>query len=94
MVLTRKLWYTSEDAKALLNEASQLAWRALIWSQELHEKYGGAPLAPGARLPSLVRRGEGAVLEATAGLSEEWADAANQNQKPYKPYTLDEGPGY
>lgn len=36
----------------LLNEASQLAWRALIWSQELHEKFGGAPLAPGARLPT------------------------------------------
>ena len=40
------------EVLALLNEASQLAWRAIIWSQELHEKYGGAPLAPGARLPS------------------------------------------
>jgi hypothetical protein len=40
------------DVPALLIEASQLAWRALIWSQELHEKYGGSPLAPGARLPS------------------------------------------
>jgi hypothetical protein len=37
--------------EAALFEVSQLAWRALIWSQELHEKYGGAPLAPGARLP-------------------------------------------
>jgi hypothetical protein len=46
------VWYKSDDAKVLLNEVSQLAWRALIWSQELHEKYGGAPLAPGARLPS------------------------------------------
>jgi hypothetical protein len=46
------VWYKSEDAKALLNEVSQLAWRALMWSQELHERYGGAPLAPGARLPS------------------------------------------
>lgn len=45
-------WYKSEDAKALLAEASQLAWRALIWSQELHERFGGAPLAPGARVPS------------------------------------------
>jgi len=35
--------------EALLTEASQLAWRALMWSQELHEKYGDAPLAPGAR---------------------------------------------
>jgi hypothetical protein len=46
------VWYKSEDAKALLAEASQLAWRTLMWSQELHEKYGGAPLAPGARVPS------------------------------------------
>ena len=46
------VWYKSEDARALLNEVSQLAWRALMWSQELHERYGGAPLAPGARLPS------------------------------------------
>lgn len=65
-----EVWYKSEDVKALLNEASQLAWRTLIWSQELHEKYGGAPLAPGARLPTEARRGEGAVEEATEGLAE------------------------
>ena len=46
------VWYKSEDARALLNEVSQLAWRALMWSQEQHERYGGAPLAPGAKLPS------------------------------------------
>lgn len=34
----------------LLEEASCLAWRALAWSQELHERFG-APLAPGAKLP-------------------------------------------
>jgi hypothetical protein len=34
--------------KTLLTEVSQLVWRAAIWSQELHERYGGAPLAPGA----------------------------------------------
>ena len=32
----------------ILLEASQLAWRALAYSQELHERFG-APLAPGAR---------------------------------------------
>lgn len=32
----------------VLAEASSLAWRALAYSQELHEKFG-APLAPGAR---------------------------------------------
>jgi len=38
---------------ALLHEVNQLAWRALAFSQELHETYGGAPLAPGARLPKV-----------------------------------------
>lgn len=48
-----KLWPNGPEAiEALLTEASQLSWRALMWSQELHEKYGGAPLAPGARLPA------------------------------------------
>lgn len=32
----------------ILNEVNQLAWRALAFSQELHEKFG-APLAPGAK---------------------------------------------
>lgn len=40
--------------KALLHEVNQLAWRALALAQELHETYGGAPLAPGARLPELL----------------------------------------
>ncbi len=33
----------------LLDEANSLVWRALALSQELHEKYGGAPMAPGAK---------------------------------------------
>lgn len=37
----------------VLTEASQLAWRALAYSQELHEKFG-APLAPGALVASEV----------------------------------------
>lgn len=36
---------TSQD---VLNEVSQMAWRALAFSQELHEKFG-SPLAPGAK---------------------------------------------
>lgn len=32
----------------IINEANQLAWRALAYSQELHEKFG-SPLAPGAK---------------------------------------------
>ncbi len=34
--------------EAVLNEVSQMAWRALALSQELHERLG-APLAPGAK---------------------------------------------
>lgn len=34
---------------ALLDEVDQMAWRAVMFSQEMHEKYGGSPLAPGAR---------------------------------------------
>jgi len=37
-----------ERADAVLSEANQLAWRALAFSQELHERFG-APLAPGAK---------------------------------------------
>lgn len=33
----------------ILAEASCLAWRALALSQTVHEKFGGAPLAPGAK---------------------------------------------
>ena len=35
----------------LLDEANALAWRALALSQELHEGYSNAPLAPNARRP-------------------------------------------
>ncbi len=37
--------FTKEE---ILNEVNQMAWRALAFSQELHEKFG-APLAPGAK---------------------------------------------
>ena len=36
----------------ILDEADALVWRALALSQELHERYAGSPLAPGARLPT------------------------------------------
>jgi hypothetical protein len=48
--------------EALLTEASQLAWRALMWSQELHERYGNAPLAPGA-VPPHDNTGQGPCIE-------------------------------
>lgn len=38
----------SVTAEQVLAEVSQLAWRALAYSQELHEQFG-APLAPGAK---------------------------------------------
>lgn len=40
----------SGDTQRLLSEVSALAWRALALSQDLHERFGGAPLAPAARL--------------------------------------------
>jgi len=36
-------------SEQVLLEASQLAWRALAFSQELHEKLTNIPLAPGAK---------------------------------------------
>lgn len=44
---------TTVDSEQILVEASQLAWRALALSQELHERFG-APLAPAAVLGSDV----------------------------------------
>lgn len=35
--------------RLILDEAGSLAWRALAYSQELHERLGAAPLAPGAK---------------------------------------------
>jgi len=43
------------DVRELLDEADALSWRSLALSQRLHEKYGGAPLAPGAREPEEPR---------------------------------------
>lgn len=43
------------DQEFLLTEVNSMAWRALAFSQELHEKYG-APLAPGARLGDEVKQ--------------------------------------
>ena len=37
--------------REILDEVDALSWRALAFSQELHENIGGAPLAPAARLP-------------------------------------------
>lgn len=35
----------------LREEIDQLVWRANIFGQEVHERFLGAPLAPGARVP-------------------------------------------
>jgi len=36
------------NIEELLNEVNSMVWRALAYSQEIHERFG-APLAPGAR---------------------------------------------
>lgn len=41
----------SVTASQILVEANALAWRALAWSQELHEQFGDAPLPWSAWLP-------------------------------------------
>lgn len=40
---------TSSSTESILLEVNQLVWRALAYSQELHERFG-APLAPSARV--------------------------------------------
>lgn len=35
----------------ILAEASQAVWRVCAWSQQLHERFGGAPMAPAAFIP-------------------------------------------
>lgn len=52
--------------QALLTEADALVWRASAWSQQLYEKYGGAPLAPGARLTpaETVKRAQDSAITA------------------------------
>lgn len=39
---------TNISSQKILDEVNQMAWRALAFSQELHERFG-APLAPGAK---------------------------------------------
>ncbi len=48
-LITAKERGSAVTDQQILDEASQLAWRALAFSQELHEKLGKAPLAPGAK---------------------------------------------
>lgn len=36
------------NIEELLNEVNSMVWRALAYSQEIHERFG-APMAPGAR---------------------------------------------
>lgn len=59
-----------EYSAGILAEADAICWRALALSQELHESYAGAPLAPGASLDcrgwdELRARDEGRTLPAT-----------------------------
>lgn len=55
-LVERDEWKSGEGkqlSEQLRTELGQLAWRALAWSQELHEAYLGAPLAPKAKLPEV-----------------------------------------
>lgn len=41
-----------------VDESAAVCWRALALSQELHEGYAGAPLAPAARVPGDCREAD------------------------------------
>ena len=43
---------TAEEKRQILDEVDALFWRAGILSQEIHEKFDDAPLAPGAKIPA------------------------------------------
>lgn len=46
---TEDLLAAGAPVEQVLTEASQMAWRALAYAQELHETLANAPLAPGAK---------------------------------------------
>lgn len=48
LIAARERGNTDITDKQILDEADQMSWRALAFSQELHEQLG-APLAPGAK---------------------------------------------
>jgi hypothetical protein len=52
----------AKDIETLLTEANALSWRALALSQEIHEEFGDAPLAPNARFPEPVTSNQKPVL--------------------------------
>ena len=49
LLAARERGDTTITDRQILDEAGSLAWRALAYSQELHEKLGAAPLAPAAK---------------------------------------------
>lgn len=63
--------YPATEHEALLRQLKDdldaLVWRAALLSQEAHEKYFGAPLAPGARLP-LTTTGNAEAEKAARGM--------------------------
>lgn len=59
-----------ECKRRILDEVDQATWRVLAWSQAMHEKYGGAPLAPGAvqsRVGGVERGPQSVPLEPPLG---------------------------
>lgn len=48
LIDTEDLLAANADKEAILREVNQMVWRALAYSQILHEKYG-APMAPAAK---------------------------------------------
>jgi len=72
---------TQVTHKMILTEVNQFAWRALAYSQELHEQLAGFPMAPGAK--------DNVILEKVKDINEKFGGVSFNEQVfgPDKPIT-------
>lgn len=80
MLAQRERTADKYPANDLLAEANALCWRALAWSQELHERYAGTPLAPAARLPQNDHHAQ--VLKSGMDFWGNWVGDQDAGSKP------------
>jgi len=72
---------TQVTHKMILTEVNQFAWRALAYSQELHEQLAGFPMAPGAK--------DNVILEKVKDINEKFGGVSFNEEVfgPDKPIT-------
>lgn len=69
-LMARSLRGQDVESEEILLEVNQFAWRALAFSQEIHELLCSAPVAPGAKDPEKdeeYHSGPSSILTCTAG---------------------------